>query len=468
MAFNFTTSLLAAVRGGGSVIALCLFSMSAYAQYSCGMEDVIYAESFDPSENRSGCDIDLTNVPVKIVRVIIHVFQKDDGSENIPNNTSGQTFLYNMWNDASTKFRDLKPMSSPTPSPYIRDLKVNLNSVGIYFWKNTTMWSKRDKTNQNGTALYNYVMSQNIPDKDRAIHIFLPGVIPGGTGGIASGYGDVKWSLLVNVYNEYLSGKFWLQGANLRHELGHNFGLYHPWNNDRCDDTPVGYSSQFGYDNNVVGYNTSNNALTHDQVTRVHRLLQDKSYLLSAGAETSVLTGTVDGPNNQYDGPLYTTNQTGATTATVSVSGPSVSSIAWVKTSGSGSFTSSNFGKFLSLSNLGSINLHADWTKNCVDFSATHAFYQGFSYLAGPNPATSSVQVTESGEALSAYTDKTNQPSGITKIEVYDYNNQLVSTQVMAGGSAARVDVAAVPAGTMYLLVYGSAETPVTMKMIKQ
>ena len=429
------------------------------------MADAAYAKSFDPYENGSNCDIDLTNVPEKSVRIIIHVFQKDDGSGNVPNNSQGETFLFNMWNTASTTLRNLKQLTSPTPSPYIKDAKIRYQSVGIYFWKNTTMWSKGANTTSNATALYNFVMSQNVTDKNRAIHILLPGVSGTGTGGRASGIGDKKWSFLKNVYNEYLNGQFWVQSANLRHEIGHNLGLWHTWDNDYCDDTPVTPYQQYGYDNNVINYNPHANALTHDQITRMHRSLQDDSYILYYGAESAVLTGTINVAGNSS--PLYTANQINATTATVNITGPSVPSITWTKTSGTGSFYSSNAGKYLSLSNLGSINLQADWIKSCSDFSATYVFYKGYSYSAGPNPATNFVEVREDGEQYSSI-EETQTGTGISKVEVYNYNNDLVDTQSFASGKAVQVDVTKVQAGVMYLRVTGSAASPVVLKMIKQ
>ncbi|WP_420461372.1 hypothetical protein [Neolewinella sp.] len=214
-----------------------------------------------------------------------------------------------------------------------------------------------------------------------------------------------------------------------------------------------------------MNYNPHANALTHDQITRMHRSLQDDSYILYYGAESAVLTGTVNVAGNSN--PLYTANQINATTATVNITGPSVPSIMWTKTSGTGSFYSSSAGKYLSLSNLGSINLQADWNKSCSDFSATYVFYKGYSYTAGPNPATNFVEVREDG-GQSDNAEKSPAPTGITKVEVYDYNNKLVDTQSFPAGTSVQVDITKVQPGIMYLAVTGSAVSPVILKMIKQ
>ena len=375
-------------------------------------------------------------------------------------------------------------MTSSTPSPYFKDSKIRIRSVATYFWKNTTMWSKGNNTQQNGEALYNFVMSQNIPDKNNSIHIFIPGNYENlnaspkdrlGVQGIASGIGDKRWSLLEDVFYLYQSGNFWEQDANLRHELAHNMGLYHTFMNDRCDDTPLTPYQQWGYDNNIMSYNSSSIAMTIDQASRCHKSLQDDSYILYSGSENRVLSGTVS--STQYNGPLYTSTQTGGAYATVNISSSSASSILWAKTSGTGSFNSSNAGRYLSIYDLGSVSLKADWKRNCYEFSATYAFFKGFSYSSSPNPTTSYVTIQETGEGEVANNgnpykaegvSSVGSSSGITNVDVYDYNMTLISSQKLEGVKSTTVDVSAAPSGTLYLVVVGSEKEPVTLKMVKQ
>lgn len=66
------------------VIWMTLCMATAFSQMDCGIEEV-------PSDFGmliSPCiDMDIDEVPVKTIRVTFHIFQKDDGSENIQNDT---------------------------------------------------------------------------------------------------------------------------------------------------------------------------------------------------------------------------------------------------------------------------------------------------------------------------------------------------------------------------------------------
>ncbi len=432
-----------------------------------------YAKNFTPGTNYSSCDVDVAELPVKQVRIILHVFQKNDGSGNIPNNNDGLSYLYLLWSQASDKFRNLQVMTSPTPSPYIPDSKIELREVGIHFWQNTTMWAKGNNTSSNGNTLHQFVMGQNVAYKSNAIHIFIPGNYSTATDGlgvegIASGIGDKDWSLLEDVYNNYsVDGNFWFQASNLAHEIGHNLGLYHTFQNDRCDDTPLTPYQAWGYDNNMMTYNRANLALTADQITRCHLSLQHDSYVLHSGAQASALSGTVT--SNFVTKNLGYTNEVGASTATVSINTSSADEVEWTQIGGSGSFSSSSNGLSLSLSGLTDITFDVEWTNNCIEFSNAYVFYRGYSYAAGPNPSSGVVTVKESGGTYGSSSDASRAESrGIQRISVYDYNNQPVGSYKFSGSSEARIDISKAPAGIVYLVIEGSPKKSVTLKIVKR
>lgn len=78
--------------------------------------------------------MDIDEVPLKTVRLTIHVFQKDDGSENIPDNPSGRGWLLNsVMGSANDKMENLAIMNLSTSSPYFSDSKIQYQVANIYF-----------------------------------------------------------------------------------------------------------------------------------------------------------------------------------------------------------------------------------------------------------------------------------------------------------------------------------------------
>jgi hypothetical protein len=149
--------------------------LSVNAQQNCPLSGIT---GYNPNQNFSSCDIDLDEVDIKEIRVIYHVFQKDDGSENIPNTAQGRGFLANFHNKTNQGFSNMPVMSMPTSSPHVVDSKIRLDRVDRYFWQDTDMWALGNRfSSSHGQQLYNYVMNQNVPGKHTAIHILIPGIL---------------------------------------------------------------------------------------------------------------------------------------------------------------------------------------------------------------------------------------------------------------------------------------------------
>jgi hypothetical protein len=121
------------------------------------------------------------------------------------------------------------------------------------------------------------------------------------------------------------------------------------------------------------------------------------------------------------------------------------------------------------LSGLTDITFDVDWINNCIEFNNAYVFYRGYSYAAGPNPATDFVTITEEGgKNPSADKQKDNGRPGIKSVSVFDYNNSPVASYKLDGGPTARIDISNAPPGIVYLVIEGSAENPVTLKMVKR
>lgn len=86
------------------------------AQIDCGMD--IPKHSLKALPNGSDCDVDLSNVPVKKIRLVYHVFQKDDGSDNIQDDPAGQAFIGEIHNRLSG-YRTLDPVTLGYTGAYV-------------------------------------------------------------------------------------------------------------------------------------------------------------------------------------------------------------------------------------------------------------------------------------------------------------------------------------------------------------
>lgn len=135
---------------------LLLFNSISHSQMTCGTEDTPagYQTQSIPCIN-----MDIDEVPIKTIRVSFHIFQKDDGSENIQNNSIGNDYLDAIEWSMNHFMSNLPMFDYTTYSPYYTDSKIRYEVVATHFWQNTEMWSKGDdKLKRKGNSLYNYVM----------------------------------------------------------------------------------------------------------------------------------------------------------------------------------------------------------------------------------------------------------------------------------------------------------------------
>lgn len=360
--------------------------------YDCGTTHLPGSNS-----RSSTCDVNLSQIPVKTIRITFHVFLKDDGTGNIPNNQAGTNYLWLMNKHSSDVLGAMASMIQPTYSPHIVDTKIRTVVVGYRFWNNTSMWSKGERNQANLNALYNFVMSQNFPYKHNSTHVLIPGnYTPAPSlGGIACDIGCMTHMHLRNVYMYYGQNNFWAPGNVMRHELGHCLDLFHSWSNDLCDDTPAhGISTWSTLTNNIMDYNPTNNSITLDQVSRCHSWLSQHQQYLTTGAQTGSLAISLTNSGN--NGPqVGSTINTYSSSATVLVSAPGVQNFSWTYLGGSGgSYTSSSNGALLNLFGLGSISLKVTWMENCMTFSRSLTFYNaGYYFSVGPSPTYGQVNL---------------------------------------------------------------------------
>jgi|GEM_PF-2666190 len=433
----------------------------SFAQHQCSMEE----SHGNMKGNPPTCDINVNQTSVKTIRVTVHVFQKNNGTGNIPNNTTGKNWIKNVISSASSQMGNLQPMNLNTNSPYIKDSKIRFKLMNTYYWKNTTMWAKAKNTNTNGKALYNYIKSKGVSYKYNSIHIFIPGDDPGTTklGGIACGFGCDDWTMLQNVYRRYVQNKPWEVRGLVKHELGHNLSLYHTWYNDGLADTPSNSNCWNGSScsNNVMDYNACQCALTLDQVSKMHVWLNSHPTVIYSGKEYGNLSGYIS--SSGYQGKMYgSTANIRATNGTVTFSAPGVSSFSWSKTGGNGYYSTNNNGKTLNLSGLGSINLRVTWKENCSTYTRNLAFYKSY-YLwdITPNPATDFISIQPAAENELQRSGKVGQstaPVSIGSLTVHNVSGQQVMQRDQITQGNFQLDISELPAGVYYLRLYSDGD----------
>lgn len=546
-------------------------------------------------EPRSNCEdwddyqnITVSNTPIKTIRVTIHVFQKTDGTGNFaPYNSGGNPtddwwWLKGLVEDASATFGSLPQMNMPTNSPYITDSRIRFTVAQIMVWTNDNLWDKSDyrSSDTDGNTLYNHIITQSgVNFKHNSIHFLLPGetytyqqggatITPGG--GRASGFGDKKWMMLSNVFHFHMQNPstYWPVGL-VRHEFGHNLGLFHTWaGNDNCDDTPrnpcnlannpQGFEQCWNLNspsgsccdqitevsNNVMDYNASQGALTQCQIERMHwHLLGNKGNVKDVVVETITASNpTISGPNclplnggiykvsnyqlgtevewsvspsskvvtalgcgnevtivpasgatgtatitftvywgtlgtrtasmtfnigNNIEGNItysggsqimQTVNFVPATNMTVNVNAPGSNSFTWTKTSGSGTFFTSNAGATLSLTlpSSGSISFNVTTNSSCGMIQRTVTFISSTGFFSiYPNPTSDYLYIEAAEDYEVDYTDENGvlqqlqiKPS-IEKLNIYDNEGNLVRKQVLnSRAKSASVNLNGLKSGT--------------------
>ena len=147
--------------------------------------------------------------------------------------------------------------------------------------RNSNLGSRKvfEKYSIGADSILNIFLIPHHPDS-----ISSPTYKGGGQQGVALGTSFVKISgLHQRKFNP------WANRGNLNHEIGHIFSLGHAWRRDHCADTPEHKNDCFSkthngskcdslYSNNVMDYNTFQNAWTPCQIARMHlKMSREKS-----------------------------------------------------------------------------------------------------------------------------------------------------------------------------------------------
>ena len=175
-------------------------------------------------------EIDLDNEDIKTFRVIIHIFNKSDGSGNFQkDNVDHSYYVKSKIKKANNILANLQP-HVPSHIESATDAKIRLKVVKMYHWKDDTAYNSTALGSHDHNWLFTKYVTNNPKlsdfEKKHALHILLPGQKPKFYGGRnLTGLGFITNALyfegLYQVYTDEL-------GANVKnnivHELGHGLG----------------------------------------------------------------------------------------------------------------------------------------------------------------------------------------------------------------------------------------------------
>jgi hypothetical protein len=270
----------------------------------------------------SGQPADTALVPVKTLRIAIHVFQDDAGQGNFRQDSASHAdFLDQLIIWANNRLANLDSLKPAFTSPFVSDSRVRIRVDTVYFHRDNQAWNcSRDIDSP--YMRDRYVDTDILLDyrqKYQTLPLFIGANNPV-VGGHSRNIGDRGYIAVRGYYESFTNKPMPVAldecGRNLIHELCHCMGLLHNFTGgpagEQCDQCEDNGCPQEGTSNNIMDYWPSYGyALSLCQFRLVHFhlnggsgnisevVINDSCYLLpgeglriSAG-ETLIISDTV-------------------------------------------------------------------------------------------------------------------------------------------------------------------------------
>lgn len=261
----------------------CLFD-SVSEPYSLISSECLNEENYTPIEGNW--------VPIKYVRIAIHVFQRTDGSGNFQDNPSDRAYIESVVDDINEVFADIEEPTYGT-TPWITESKIQFVLEDIFFWDGDNAdwdWSCGSCSTKANDIYDEYITSNpsvSVTIKNNTLNIFWGGNYTSSSGA-ASGLDSKKWIWMRDVYYTYLNDAQYEEKIPdlLGHEISHSLGLSHNFQDgphgDQCycncidNKLPSGLCPVEGSSNNLMDYWPGiRTSFSECQLSKMHLNLMD-------------------------------------------------------------------------------------------------------------------------------------------------------------------------------------------------
>jgi len=237
--------------------------------------------------------------PVRHVRLVLHIIQKNDGTGNFaPNNEKDKKDLKNLIEQVNLSYKDIDTpwnySSIEAKKKHIKNAHIQFFVDTIYYHQNAELYNykkqvgyynreKKDTVQDHSKAFDLAEMSylkyvennKEFPKKykDSALNVFMFEAKGMAGRGIAEGLNSRRWLLVVGAYELAQQQNYQSLGLVMAHELGHNMGLRHPFDDNYCADL---IEKSIGQTNNLMdAWPNQAKALSSCQVDLVYGGLSD-------------------------------------------------------------------------------------------------------------------------------------------------------------------------------------------------
>jgi len=232
----------------------------------------------------AGQEMDSILLPIRNLRLSIHVFQDDSGVGNFSRESADQVHFLSLLTDwVNNRMANLDTLKPAVPSPFVADLRVRIRVDTIFYHRDTRAWDcSREIDSPYMRDLYvDGDTTLNYQQKYQTLPVFIGANNPL-TGGHSRNLGDRGYIAVRGYFESFLRQPLAQAvdecGRNLIHELGHCLGLAHNFTGgpggDQCDDCEDNGCPLEGTSNNIMDYWPSYGyAISKCQFNQVHFFL---------------------------------------------------------------------------------------------------------------------------------------------------------------------------------------------------
>ncbi len=211
--------------------------------------------------------------PLKYIRLVIHVIQDGSGRQNfVAGNPYHRKYITDIISFVNWSLSDIQTPNSFIPGyphKFLKDSRVRVQLDTVFYHSEPKLSDYRklgtyagDSSQDNGRVYdlteqcyLKYVLNNpvlSLRERDSSINVFLFEAYKMSGRGMAEGLNSKRWLNVVGAYYFFQNdstGVPWNIGGVMTHEIGHNLGLAHVFDQQQCIDLQL---SPKGKTNNTM------------------------------------------------------------------------------------------------------------------------------------------------------------------------------------------------------------------------